>query len=130
MDIFVAPIADNMLIGLDFLAHCRAIIDLEKGTLVIGGKHVNVSRAPSNNSICRVTVAKSMPIPPRLMTIVPVTIAEELQENALVQPTLHPDWLENAFNFLDRHFKFCGEKNGKFSIKWASLWRALILGLS
>ncbi len=36
---------------------------------------------------------------------------------------------EPQAKFLDRHLKFCGEKSGKYSIKWASRWRALILGL-
>ena len=31
--------------------------------------------------------------------------------------------------FLERHLKLCRGKSGRFGIKWASKWRALMLGL-
>lgn len=37
--------------------------------------------------------------------------------------------VEPQVKFLDRHLKSCGEKRGRFSRKWTSRWKALILGL-
>lgn len=91
-DVFVAPISDDMLIGLDFLTKCAAVINLEKGTLTVEGQQVAASLTSDDSNavfkVNRIRLSQSIKIPPRSMTIVPVQIENQLQGDTLLQPNL------------------------------------------
>ena len=40
MDLYVAPLKDSMLLGMDFLRDCRAKLDLDAWTLCLGSEPI------------------------------------------------------------------------------------------
>ena len=96
-DVYVVRISDDMLIGLDFLTHCGAVISLEYKSLTICGTQVFTTfTSNSDKSSCkvnRVIMKESMEILPRSVTVAPVLVDGRLQQNFVVQSTLHPDLL-------------------------------------
>ncbi|CAG2215849.1 unnamed protein product [Mytilus edulis] len=64
--IIVADITDSVLLGLDFLQHLQAVIDLANYTVKINNQTLQASAVKSNNKemkVCRVTLNQNVVIP-------------------------------------------------------------------
>ena len=96
-DVYIAPISDGMLIGLDFLTACGAVINLENKSVIIAGESIEATLVPNQSSqqcqINRVIVRENIQIPPRSVTHTPLVIEGSLKCDIVVQPTVHPNLL-------------------------------------
>ena len=65
-DIYVAPIDDNMLLGLDFIFKSKAILDCAKQVLLINGEPVPLMYGPAElvPKVAKVTLQETIDIPP------------------------------------------------------------------
>ena len=72
LSLYVGPISDTLLLGLNFLLLTEVVIDLGKHTLTIkdnhGHEHTStstmVSNAEQEHKVCRVMIDKPTVIPP------------------------------------------------------------------
>jgi hypothetical protein len=92
-DVFVAPISDSMLLGLDFLVQHRAAVDLDTSTVRIGNTELQGTlqddRKESKLEVSRVTIARHTVIPPNTIRRVKVKPEQKLdcQVEFLIEPT-------------------------------------------
>ena len=65
--IYVAPIQQDMLFGMDLIQRCGAIINVGKGTFIYDGHEItmNIGDREGKPSVARVTVAKRCVVPPK-----------------------------------------------------------------
>ena len=95
LDIYVAPIADQLLLGFDFLNKNNAIIDFGRASLSIADMTIPdvVHANPSSiTAVSRVVVAVSVSIPPNCAKLINVKLLDlEAKENDLflVEPQNH-----------------------------------------
>jgi len=75
-DVVVAPITDDVLVGLDLLQSAEAIIDLQRRELTLSGQVIPavMERYPDlgDVSVCRVYTVRKEVIPPNSLSYVPV----------------------------------------------------------
>ena len=74
--IYVAPIEQDMLLGIDLLRKGQAVLDVGMGTLVYGGERITLSvdRNSAHPIVSRVSVAKRCVIPPHSIAKVKCTM--------------------------------------------------------
>lgn len=71
-DVYVAPISDNLLLGLDFMNAHRCVINLKEHTLSIADHQIPflIHHDFSKNNVCCVKVAQSKVLPPSCVTYI------------------------------------------------------------
>jgi hypothetical protein len=77
VDLYVAPLKDPMLLGIDFL--CKAVLDLERGKLSLGGEtiHMTSSRVELWKE-ARVSLARKVCIPAGFVVLCPARLDRKL----------------------------------------------------
>ena len=65
-NVYVAPIDDDMLLGLDFLKYHNVIVDLVKDELVIKDSVIPLTYGTASNvsKVANITVCKTTTVPP------------------------------------------------------------------
>ncbi|VDI02855.1 Hypothetical predicted protein [Mytilus galloprovincialis] len=89
--IIVAKINDQVILGLDFLKHLDAVIDLTDLSITIRGEKHFINEVKSENSsfkICRITLEETLIVPPNSTVRLPVRLAEEFKNEVAIQPTM------------------------------------------
>ncbi|CAC5358486.1 unnamed protein product [Mytilus coruscus] len=87
--IIVAKINDQVILGLDFLKHLDAGIDLTDLSITIRGETHLINEVKSENSsfkICRITLEETLIVPPNSTVRLPVQLAEEFENEVAIQP--------------------------------------------
>ena len=116
-NVYIAPISDDMLLGLDFLKkHCD-VIDIRASYVQIGGEKIAMYDTGLDNRVYKVHVKHTTVIPPRSGKWVPCAIEKsegifviepcELN-NALIPCALveNPEFNVLVFNITDKNIKF------------------------
>ncbi|XP_071140676.1 interaptin-like [Mytilus edulis] len=88
--IIVAKINDQVILGLDFLKHLDAVIDLTDLSITIRGEKHFINEVKSENSsfkICRITLEETLIVPPNSTVRLPVRLAEEFKNEVAIQPS-------------------------------------------
>ncbi|CAC5414740.1 unnamed protein product [Mytilus coruscus] len=88
--IIVAKINDQVILGLDFLKHLDAVIDLTDLSITIRGEKHLINEVKSENSsfkICRITLEETLIVPPNSTVRLPVKLAEEFENEVAIQPS-------------------------------------------
>ena len=86
--VYVAPIEDDMLLGLDFLKKYKVDINISTLTLVLGNLTINMSSTQtSNKSLGNVLVMKKTVIPPNSVKLVKC-YCETDSENFYMEPNI------------------------------------------
>ena len=72
-DVYVAPIDDDMLVGLDFLKRHQTITDLKNNTFTIGDDQIPLYCGPQSEIpiVAKVTVPKRTVVPPHSVVRIP-----------------------------------------------------------
>ena len=80
--VYVAPIQDDMLLGLDFLLRQKVDLELNDRCMVFGekGERVSIEVVKSDNKVAKVTIRKTTRIPPNSAVRLQCEIAEKLTE--------------------------------------------------
>ncbi len=78
--IYVAPIDQDMLFGLDMLHRGSAVLDMGNSTLIFNGYEIGMNMGCAENVplVARVTVAKRRVIPPQSVALVQCNMAAEM----------------------------------------------------
>ena len=93
--VYVAPISDPVLIGLDFLLDKHCQIDLKSKTLKIGKTTVQASIVPNGKHttfpVARAVVAKRKVVPPNTMCDITIDLRGmvEFPECLIIEPSAH-----------------------------------------
>ena len=79
-DVYVAPIDDDMLLGLDFLKRHQTITDLKNNTFTIGDDQIPLYCGPQSEIpiVAKVTVPKRTVVPPHSVVRIPGQIDVDL----------------------------------------------------
>ena len=78
--LFVAPIQDDMLLGIDILRKLQATIDLKKGTLTVRGNQILLqSQTEQNSDGFEVKLDRKIKCPPLTTTTVMIPVPREFQ---------------------------------------------------
>ncbi|CAG2208013.1 unnamed protein product [Mytilus edulis] len=88
--IIVAKINDQVILGLDFLKHLDAVIDLTDLSITIRGEKHFINEVKSENSsfkICRITLEETLIVPPNSTVRLPVKLADEFENEVAIQPS-------------------------------------------
>ncbi len=84
-NIYVAPIQDDMLLGLDFLRRHQALIDIPHSSIQIGEERIPMSSEMSGDlSVSKVVVTKTTVVPPNTVVRVPCTVDEEVSRGVFM----------------------------------------------
>ena len=79
VDLYVAPLKDSMLLGMDFLRNHKAKLDLDAGTLCLGGETIRMtwgwSLVPRE---AQVTLIRKIKVPAGSAVLCPVLYASHL----------------------------------------------------
>ncbi len=118
-NIHVAPIQNDMLLGLDFLRRHQALINIPESYIQIGGENIAMVCGKSDTtgaSVSRVVVCKTMICPPNSLTKVPCSVndfvgtpaflVESCKDNLLIPDTVFADTSQpvvNVLNLSDHH---------------------------
>ena len=74
--VYVAPMSDDMILGLDFLKHHHATVDLVQNRVTVEGEALDAFLKKTADGeamrVSRVVIAKRMVVPPHTLTHVPV----------------------------------------------------------
>lgn len=116
-NIYVAPIQDDMLLGLDFLRRHHAYISIPDSYIRIGGVNIPMScGVPESTSVSQVLVDKTTILPPNSLVRVPCTVDKVVADgvfvvesectravipNSVYRNTINPQI--NVMNLSDRH---------------------------
>ncbi|XP_061177445.1 uncharacterized protein LOC133186229 [Saccostrea echinata] len=99
-EVFVAPVDDDMLLGLDFLQQHQAIISMSGGNLEIGHERIAMNSCSdgdlSTARVAKVTMVKNINVPPYAVLRVPCSLSmslddyviEPIQSDILLSPRL------------------------------------------
>ena len=91
--VYVAPIEDDMLLGLDFLQKYKVDINISNSTLVLGNLKIKMSSTPTpNKSLGKVSVLKKRVIPPNSVKLVKCYCDTNLDQ-FYMEPTSHKNLL-------------------------------------
>ena len=109
--VYIAPIDDDMLLGLDFLKHHNVVVDLIKDQLIIQDKVVQLTYGKANMvpKIAKVTVPKRTVIPPNSAVLVKCNISEPMNtyvaepiiDNVLIPRAVYSDSKTPTMCFLN-----------------------------
>ncbi len=90
--LIVAPIADAMLLGIDFLKKYDVSINLGAAEIIAGTQHIPAKMIKHTSGeqiqIRKVYVATSVSIPPLSLTVIPVKLDQASDVELLVEPVL------------------------------------------
>ena len=117
---YVAPIEDDMLLGLDFLLKHQANVNLGSQSLEIGNEKLSL-RVGKNNSVRvkRITVNKKIVVPAFSVLRIPCKMDSELQSDYIVEPFLErlfaPKTLQKALSKPIMVFVNCNDRNIKLA---------------
>ena len=81
-DIYVAPITDDVLLGLDFLEKHRAIVDLEQGVVVLGDQLFPLQLREGSGVPCRTArlmATESVKVGPGMVAAVPCRLEGDVE---------------------------------------------------
>lgn len=88
-EVNVAPIDDNMLLGLDFLLEHRMVVNMDTGNLEIGHERIlmnsHLEGSPSELKVEQVVVLKITKIPPGSVVLFPCNVGISLNNYVLSQ---------------------------------------------
>ncbi|CAG2257817.1 unnamed protein product [Mytilus edulis] len=87
--IIVADITDPVLLGLDFLQHLQAVIDLANYTVKINNQTLQASAVKSNNKemkVCRVTLNQNVVIPSMTVIEFSAMLEGKVNSDICIQP--------------------------------------------
>ena len=91
-DVYVAPINDEFILGLDFLKEFAAIIDFETGTITLNGKLTPAilkrNKDGTSVQISRVSTERKIVLPPNTMVRTKVKVVPPLEGEVFVHPIL------------------------------------------
>lgn len=84
-EVYVAPIEDNMLLGLDFLLEHRMVVNINTGNLerILMNSHLEGS--PSEIKVEQVVVLKITKIPPGSVVLFPCNVGISLNNYVVSQ---------------------------------------------
>ena len=84
---YLADIADECILGMDYLRPAGAILDMKKGLMTIGGEKISLMGTKKDaEPVCRrVVAAVTTTLPPNSEAVVPVKLAEQ-------EKILKPGW--------------------------------------
>ena len=93
-DLYVAPIQDEMLLGIDILQERKINIETSKSCLHIQGEKIPMQRDTNKERlrISRVYVSETVDIPPNSVNLVKCSLEKNLK-NFMVEPTSNKDLL-------------------------------------
>ena len=85
-NVYVAPIEDMMLIGLDFLTKYKAKIDVPKSVIKFGTEKLNMTNSNIKETpiIAKITIARNTFIRPNTVTKVQCHIDDQIGTNAVM----------------------------------------------
>lgn len=86
--VYVAPIEQDMLFGVDIMKRGKAVIDMGEGIFRFKGHKIpmNVSKAEGTPQVARVTVAKRIVIPPNSAAQIACKM-DQLMPDYVIEPT-------------------------------------------
>ncbi|VDI80332.1 Hypothetical predicted protein [Mytilus galloprovincialis] len=86
-DVYVAPIDDDMLLGLNFMVAYGVTVDLEKLTFNIGGEMLEMSPGPKRSIpvVSKVVIGKRTVVPPHSVVHVQAKLENQL-ERYIIEP--------------------------------------------
>lgn len=88
-EVYVAPIEDNMLLGLDFLLEHRMVVNMDTGNLGIGHECIlmnsHLEGSPSELKVEQVVVLKITKIPPGSVVLFPCNVGISLNNYVVSQ---------------------------------------------
>ncbi|VDI34907.1 Hypothetical predicted protein [Mytilus galloprovincialis] len=86
-DVYVAPIDDDMLLGLNFMVAYSVTVDLEKLTFNIGGEMLEMSPGPRRSIpvVSKVVIGKRTVVPPHSVVHVQAKLENQL-ERYIIEP--------------------------------------------
>ncbi|XP_056003459.1 uncharacterized protein LOC130046578 [Ostrea edulis] len=88
VDLYVAPLQDQMLLGMEFLHQQKAHLDLEHGTMTLGKEKVPMTFGrPGGGQEAQVSVTKSIRVPAASVVLCPCHLDKEL-EDFVVSPQI------------------------------------------
>ena len=75
---FLADIADECILGMDYLKPAGAVLDLGKSLMTIDGEKISLKGAKDAEPVCRrVVAAVTTTLPPNSEAVIPVKLAEQ-----------------------------------------------------
>jgi transposase InsO family protein len=118
VDMYVAPIQDDMLLGLDFLRRAEALINLPEEHLRLGESVIKEIGSAKETEVATVRVCKTTTIPPNSVAHIQCEIDKHLsayyvepleQADIVIPRTVHDEDAQPVLcmvNLSDRHVKF------------------------
>lgn len=100
-EVYVAPIEDNMLLGLHFLLEHRMVVNMDTGNLEIGHERIlmnsHLEGSPSELKVEQVVVLKITKIPPGSVVLFPCNVGISLNNYVVSQWRLKIAYLLELF---------------------------------
>lgn len=89
--VYVAPIADEMLLGHDILHHLGVMLDMQTDTLILKEERIPISTVFKDGKpvVARVSVKKRVVVPPNSAVRLQCKLNTELHEDYCVEPVSH-----------------------------------------
>ena len=90
MEIKVANISDNLILGLDFLQYMHAVVNLNDYSITIGKDKIPINTFSNNqktSKLCQLKLEKKLVIEPKSTVQLPAKMSEGLQGNVIIQPS-------------------------------------------
>lgn len=91
INVVVAPITDNVILGLDFLKEHKAVVNLKDNNLILGKEVIQASlrRGPGGSvyRVSRVFLAKRIVVPPNSVKMASARLESPAESMFVVQPT-------------------------------------------
>ena len=123
-DLYVAPIEDNMLLGLDVLKQFEAKLDMSRDELMLCGEVLPLYLGEPKNEpmVARVIVAKRKVIPPNSVTRVQCKLDKQLSEyivepennlKVLIPRTVHDEGKKPSICVVNASDNFVTIKKGR-----------------
>lgn len=88
-EVYISPIDDNMLLGLDFLLEHRMVVNMDTGNLEIGHERIlmnsHLEGSPSELKVEQVVVLKITKIPPGSVVLFPCNVGISLNNYVVSQ---------------------------------------------
>lgn len=81
-EVYVAPIKDDMLLGLNFMVTYGVVLDLKSHTLSVGGERLDLTSGPKGiiPVVSNVVVSKRTVVPPHSVVHVPAQLEREMKQ--------------------------------------------------
>ena len=89
-NVYIAPISDNVILGLDFMLHHKVKLDLEFNTVSIGSQVIPATLKRNVNGdtyqVSRVLLGRNTVVPPNSVVQVTGNLEHPMDGNYMVQP--------------------------------------------